>query len=71
MAKRVRSRRIFPIALAPAQVAEATGMTIREVRQAILNMQLPAYRKPGNVKARQLVLVEDVVRFVRLHLERV
>ncbi len=71
MARAPRVRRLFPLALTPAEVSEVTGMSIRDVKQSIVDMRLPAYRKPGNVKARQFVLVEDIVSFVRRELERV
>jgi excisionase family DNA binding protein len=70
MAKRrlPRVRRIFPVSLSVAETAVATGLNVRTVKQHIAENRLPAYKAKGR---RRLVLVADIVEFIRKFLERV
>jgi hypothetical protein len=65
---RARINRLFPVALSPAQAADALGgIRPERVRDLIAEADVPVYR----VGMRRLVLVADLVTAIRKHWPKV
>jgi excisionase family DNA binding protein len=60
---RVRTSRLFPVAVSPAQAADALGVRAEEVRDLIESAGIPLYQ----IGMRRRVLIEDLVRAIRRH----
>lgn len=68
MARAPRVRRIWPISLTVSEAAIAAGMSLNDMRSHVAAGRIPAYISKFR---RRLVLVEDVVIFIKKHLEKV
>lgn len=60
------TQKLFPIALTVNQAAKALGGIDRKIIYQFLRVGLPRYR----IGTRKLILVDDLVEFIRTHLER-
>ena len=58
---RARKRRLFPVAVSPAEAADVLGVRHAEIYEALRSGELRAYVKG----LRSFVLVEDLVSLVR------
>jgi hypothetical protein len=65
---RPRVRRIFPITLSLAEASDATQFSVAELRHYVDLDLLPAYKTKFG---RHIVLVEDLVSFIRSQMPRV
>ena len=65
--RKPRVRKIFPVALSVAETAEAVGASVRGVREWIATGKLPAHLAK---RGRKLIIVSDLVDFIRTNLPR-
>jgi hypothetical protein len=63
MPRAFRAEKLFPVALSPAQAADATGTRPEEIRDLIERANIPLYQ----IGMRRRVLVADLVEAIRNH----